>query len=402
MQRRKVTLRPKQMIIVTLLLFFCVTGLTIGKDVTKLDVSQDRGRISCSYYIVYKNDSGKIFAKSGITGKQIAGSTDASEVIQSAIDKLPVTGGKVYISAGSYELTKTIKIKNKHGVHLEGAARGIIFSGGHEGTSLRSSKAIDLIHIHGGKLKIAGVLVSNMHLIGSGKNNGKAGILVTGNSDLLSLHQVGANNCGIGFYLKGGGPGEGVIDAPQIQFCDPQVNGIGLKIERVHYAKVVGGEFSDCDEYGIMLSSLIGGHHKAQGHKILGVTGVRNGKAGILIGANTECITVSGGADFGGVRNGSGIVVTDEGTGAFPKNIIISGIHSYNNSFAGISVENSNHVIIQGCIFSTHTHAAVDNEGQKHGIYIKDNCYNIVEQGNISYGSEKQGIVNKSKSETDK
>jgi hypothetical protein len=269
-----------------------------------------------------------------------------------------------------------------------------LFSGGHEGTSLRSNEAIDLLHIHGEKLKMAGVTISNLHLIGSGKNNGKAGILVTGNSDLLSLHQVGVNNCGVGFHFKGGGPGAGVVDAPQIQFCDPQVNGIGLKIEHSHYAKVVGGEFSDCDHYGIMISSSDSGHRRSGGVKVIGVTAVRNGDGGILIGSNADCITVTGGCDFGGSPRGSGVIVAnDQEGGRDPHNIIITSVHSYNNKHAGVHVKQGEHVVIAQCICSGHDHVAVGNQGQRYGIHVGTDGKNVAIDGNITHGNGEEGIL---------
>jgi hypothetical protein len=352
---------------------------------------------SAADYLVSKDESGEIVARSGKDGSVISSHSDAATVIQAAIDRLPSTGGKVYLSAGTYELTRTIKIEDKHGVHLSGAARGIMFSGGREGTSLRSNEAIDLLHIHGGKLKIAGVMISDLHLVGSGKNNGKAGILVTGNSDLLSVRQVGANNCGVGFYLKGGGPGAGVIDAPQIQFCDPQVNGIGLKVEHSHYAKIVGGEFSDCDEYGIMISSADAGHRRNSGVKVIGVTAVRNGGGGILIGSNSDCITVTGGCDFGGSPEGSGVIVANDQGGRDPRNVIISSVHAYNNKHAGIHVKEGEHVIISQCICSGHDHVAVPNQGQPYGIHIDAGGKGVVVEGNITHSNGKQGILVESK-----
>lgn len=342
-----------------------------------------------SDYVVSKNDSGEIAARSG--GGVVAHGTDASTVIQAAIDRLPKTGGKVYIAAGRYELSGTIRIEDKHGVHLAGAARGILFGGG--GTSLRSSKAIDLLHIHGGKLKVAGVTVSNLYLMGSGKNNGKAGILVTGNSDLLTLRNVGANRCGVGFHFKGGGPGAGVIDAPQIQFCDPQANGIGLKIERSHYANVVGGQFTDSTRYGIMISSSDADHRRTGGVKVVGVTGVRNGDGGILIGSNTDCITVTGGCDFGGSSRGSGVIVANDQGGRDPQNIIITSVHAYNNKHAGIHVARGEHVIVAQCICSCHDHVAVRSHGQSYGIHVGAAAKDVLVKGNITHGNAKQGVV---------
>ena len=378
--------------LVVLILCALVVATAAGQDNASQTAPLKDVTVACADFVVFKNDAGQVCARSGIDGKTIAGSTDAATVIQAAIDRLPTTGGKVYIAAGSYQLSRTIRIEDKHGVHLEGASRGIKFSGGHEGTVLRSSKAIDLLHIHGGKLKMAGIMISDLHMIGSGKNNGKAGILVTGNSDLLSLHQVGANNCGVGFHFKGGGPGAGVIDAPQIQFCDPQINGIGLKLEHQHYAKVVGGEFSDCDQYGIVISSSDSGHRRSGGVKVIGVTAVRNGDGGILIGSNADCITVTGGCDFGGSPRGSGVIVTNDQGGRDPQNIIITSIHAYNNKHAGIYVKQGKHVVIANCICSGHNHVAVKNHGQLYGIHVSPGGKDVMVDGNITYNNSKQGI----------
>ena len=385
---------------ISVLLTLCALSVAVvaaEQDNVPHAASLKHGAVACADFVVFKNDAGQVCARSGIDGELVACATDASTVIQAAIDQLPQTGGKVYIAAGSYELSRTIRIEDKHGVHLEGTSRGIMFSGGHEGTSLRSSKAIDLLHIHGGEIKLAGITISNLHLVGSGKNNGKAGILVTGNSDLLSLHQVGANNCGVGFHLKGGGPGAGVIDAPQIQFCDPQVNGIGMKIEACHYAKVVGGEFSDCDKYGIMLSSPDAHHRRCGGIKVIGVTAVRNGDGGILIGSNTDCITVTGGCDFGGSPRGSGVNVTNDQGGRDPHNIIITNVHAYNNKHAGIHVKQGEHVVIAQCICSGHDHVSVDNQGQLYGIHVGPGGEDVVINGNITHSNGEQGILLESK-----
>lgn len=344
--------------------------------------------------VVFGSEDGTVVAQSGRTGAAVASGRDAASVIQQAIDSLPAEGGKVYIAAGCYWLDSTVRIEDKHGVRLEGAARGIVFSQGREGTVLRSNRDIDLLEIFGNKLKITGITISNLHLIGSGRANGRAGLLVRGGTDLLSLHNVGANHCGIGFHLRGGdGETPGVIDAPSVQFCDPQVNGVGLKIERSHYAKIVGGEFADCVSYGMHLSSPDSGHARLQGVKLIGVTAVRNGEAGILIGRNAEDITVAAGSDVGGTRGGSGVVISDEGSGDKPTNIILNAVHSYNNSRAGISVESARHVVIQGCICSAHDHVCVDDLGQEYGIHIKRTSEDVLCQGNLTYANKKQGVL---------
>ncbi|MCY3760041.1 MAG: right-handed parallel beta-helix repeat-containing protein [Gemmatimonadetes bacterium] len=345
--------------------------------------------MSADIYI-HRNPAGEAAATSATGGRVVAGGADASAVIQQAVDSLPAEGGRITIAAGTWDLTSTVTVEDRHGVHLQGAARGIRGGGG---TVLRSDRAIDLLDISGNRIKAAGVTVSDLHLVGSGKENGRAGILVRGATDLLSLHNVGANHCGIGFHLRGGGGERGpVVDAAQIQFCDPQVNGVGLKIERGHYVKVVGGEFSDCGDCGILLSSPESGYERNQGIRIVGVTGVRNGRAGIRVGRNTEDTTVTGGSDFGGTRGGSGVVVDGEGGGRDPANTIVSGVHAYNNREAGILVRSAEQVVIQGCICSVHDHVKVDDAGQRYGIRVEAGARNVLVQGNLAYGNREQGV----------
>lgn len=337
-------------------------------------------------YVVYESDKGTISVASGLDGKVVASGEDASTIIQKAIDLLPSGGGKIYISSGTYMLTSTIRIEDKNGVHIEGAARGIAFGPGNEGTVLRSYQAIDMIEIFGNTLKIAGISISNLYIVGSATDNGKSGILVKGRSDLLSLHQVGVHYCGIGIYLKGG-----TIDAPQIQFCDPQKCGIGLKIESSHYSKIVGGEFSDNDEYGIHISSSFNTHQRVKGVKLSSITSIRNGKAAIFIGKSTDCITVTGGSDFGVTKQGSGLIISDEGTGERPRNIIVNGVHTYNNARAGIEIENADHVIVSSSICSVQENWS--DKGQQIGIHIKKGSKDVVIYGNITDGNAKQGIL---------
>ncbi|NLX07293.1 MAG: hypothetical protein GXY33_19310 [Phycisphaerae bacterium] len=345
---------------------------------------------SAADFILHHNDAGNVVAWSARYGN-VEGGADASVVLQKAIDRLPSVGGKIGIAAGTYDLNSTVRIEDKHGVHLEGAGRGIVFSGGNEGTVFRCDRDVDLLEIFGKTVKVAGVSISHLHLIGSGRANGKAGILVRGDADLLSLHNVGVNHCQIGIHLRGGDSERaGVVDAPQLQFCDPQVCGVGLMIERCHYAKIVGGEFSDHDEYGIVLASPDDGGARLGGVKIIGVTAVRKGKAGILIGPNTDCVTVTGGADIGGWD--CGIRIAADGRGRPPRNVIVTGIHAYNNRRAGIEIDGAEHVVVSSCICSGHDHAFVENPTPRHGIVVKDSEHVLI-QGNILYGHADQNIA---------
>lgn len=354
----------------------------------------EQGFPSAASVIVAPRQGDLIAAWRGADGALLIENGDASTVIQAAIDALPITGGKVALAAGEYWLTKTLTIEDKHGVHIEGAARGIVFSGGGEGTSLRSKLDISLVQVFGNHAKLAGITLSNFHLVGSGKANGCAGLLVRGATDLLTVTNVGANHCQTGFHLAGGGAesNNGVPDATSLVCCDPQCCGTGLLIERAHYTKVLGGEFSDCDEYGIALSSAESSPLNILGVKLIGVTAVRSRKAGVLIGAEAEDVTVTGGSELGGASLGSGILVTDEGTGRRPRQVILSSLHVFNNRDSGIKLEQVEGVIVTGCLCSEHKHGFVEAIGQQYGLHVLQGAKDVVATGNLFSGNVKASV----------
>ena len=61
-------------------------------------------------YIIYKDGLGYVYAKNGETGKIDFRGTDAATVIQNAIDSL--SGGKIFIKKGTYEVSSAINIKS--------------------------------------------------------------------------------------------------------------------------------------------------------------------------------------------------------------------------------------------------------------------------------------------------
>jgi len=66
-------------------------------------------------YIVFKDDSGRIYAKNGLTGMVEYSDTDATNVIQYAIDKVgQAGGGRVFIRKGTYPVSKTITVSGNN------------------------------------------------------------------------------------------------------------------------------------------------------------------------------------------------------------------------------------------------------------------------------------------------
>ena len=134
------------------------------------------------------------------------------------------------------------------------------------------------------------------------------------------------------------------------------------------------------------------GHRRHAGVKVIGVTAVRNGDSGILIGSNTDCITVTGGCDFGGSPRGSGVIVANDQGRLDPNNIIISNVHAYNNKHAGIHVKQGKHLVIAQCICSGHDHVSVHNYGQSYGIHVGPDVENVITNANITHDNGKQGV----------
>jgi hypothetical protein len=138
-----------------------------------------------------------------------------------------------------------------------------------------SVQDLTLLEVHGEARRVFGVTVSDLLLWGPGTGDRSRGLWAHGTADTLTLSNVAANNCGVGFHLEGlGGADTGVggapvpqcswrrhvlgaraaassaclplplppppqvIDACQISMCDPQRNGTGLLLERCNYTKV--------------------------------------------------------------------------------------------------------------------------------------------------------------------
>jgi hypothetical protein len=74
---------------------------------------------------------------------------------------------------------------------------------------------------------------------------------------------------------------------------------------------------------------------------------VRNTLGNLYVGPSTHGLTVTGGCDMGGSSCGSGILVTDEGCGGAPCDIIISGNHCYNNAADGITIKAGENILCQ-------------------------------------------------------
>jgi len=95
----------------------------------RLSVLRDPARLFADYavtqpsYIIFKS-ANYILAKNGLTGQIEFSGVNASSVIQSAINTLPnfPLGGCIYLKAGRYFITETIKLKRRVALTGEGFA----------------------------------------------------------------------------------------------------------------------------------------------------------------------------------------------------------------------------------------------------------------------------------------
>jgi len=153
----------------------------------RLSVLRDPARLFTDYavtqpsYIIFKRYP-YILAKNGLTGQIEFWSKDASEVIESAKNALPRSGGLIYLKRGVYTLTNTINL-DKFGVTLRGETWG--WSDVYSTTLyLADGAKCDLIKITG-----SFTVVERLHLYGNADNNTLGhGILIEDCSDLKLKH----------------------------------------------------------------------------------------------------------------------------------------------------------------------------------------------------------------------
>jgi hypothetical protein len=111
-------------VLVTAPIFFFMGLSNFSSNIVKVDNSQFAE--SPSYTVYY--DGSQYNAKNN-TGHGEFNGTDASTVINSALDTLSDTGGKVFLKEGNYSITTPITITDaKEQIFLEGSGRGTILS----------------------------------------------------------------------------------------------------------------------------------------------------------------------------------------------------------------------------------------------------------------------------------
>jgi hypothetical protein len=125
-------------------------------------------------YVIFIDDDGYIKAKNGKTGRIEFSSTDASTVIQSAINALP-NGGKILLKKGNYIINNTLTI----------ASPITLMGEGHRNTVLVAGSPIasgHVIYVH----DTMGVHIKNLKIDSAVSKTGGSGIMFSNVSYLLS------------------------------------------------------------------------------------------------------------------------------------------------------------------------------------------------------------------------
>ena len=190
---------------------------TIPPKLTKTEWNAllDHALIKPTTYIIYKVGT-EYRAVNGMTGKVDYYGTDATTVIQSAIDALPTSGGKILMKEGKYVLGTKIVI-NKNSVELAGTNKGgdLFFTndGTYHGQSnkmatLIIADGIDGIHV-GETTFVQGIAINNLFISGTDSDEALgddvysigAGIKLE-NVNTVSIENVQVRHKEYGLYTK--------------------------------------------------------------------------------------------------------------------------------------------------------------------------------------------------------
>ncbi len=160
--------------------------------------------VDTASYIIFQ-DSGIIYAKNGTTGKIDFSGTDASTVIQGAIDVLNVGnntgsgyGGKIFIKAGGYIINSTIDLKSQ--IILEGEdMQRTVLSGNDQNVTILKANGTSSIPVYYIGLRNLAIMGGNTGFLGNWfifghMENIRVSSHVIGNGYGISLNDSYMNN----------------------------------------------------------------------------------------------------------------------------------------------------------------------------------------------------------------
>ena len=108
-------------------------------------------------YIIFKDDEGNVYAKSGDNGEIRFSGMDAATVIQDAINAL-AERGVLFIRKGNYDMTSTLSVPSDAAISIVGEGKqatslefdlpsegsGVVFSGNNQGSKLQDIRLLDV------------------------------------------------------------------------------------------------------------------------------------------------------------------------------------------------------------------------------------------------------------------
>jgi hypothetical protein len=320
----------------------------------------------CSRAVVWKDGEGnaETIRAAGPDGLVDSG-TDATKVLQSVVDSLSVTGGRIDVSAGSYRLSGPVRIEDKHSVYVIGEGLGLDAYGDTSGaTTLQASGPHNLLEWVGDDVKVRGGGTAFLHLKGTSSTNDAANLYQRGPTDRITHFHTESESAGYGYSSPGG------ADASHFVNCGFQHNGTGLRLSGGVYPKVIGGEYSDNDRAGI---SIRGGYDP----KLVGTTAVRNSTVGVeLRGVRHALLSAVN-------TNGSdvGISCDRSESGRLSKFVSIDGCAVYDNA-TGVTVSETEPVLISDSLVHHYGADSDADRTQDTGIAVGtdssvlvDGCY---------------------------
>lgn len=206
-------------------------------------------------YIIYK-DGSNIIVVNGTTGKKELVNTDASTVIQYAIDNIPVQGGLVFIKEGTY--TITTKITLCRNLMLAGA--GGIYSGA---TDLVLDNGVDddIIYYQPGSAEVSNITIRDISLNGNRTNQASGhGIHFGTNAGDCAFIRVGIKYVKEhAIYLQYAWGH--MITNCIVEYCD----GDAIRAAPGNEVKIIGNKLGIVGGYGVYTTGV---RHKLVGNHI--------------------------------------------------------------------------------------------------------------------------------------
>jgi Pectate lyase superfamily protein/Right handed beta helix region len=307
----------------------------------------------------------------GATGN---GTTDDTASIQNALNAVPADGAEVYVPAGNYKITATIKIKSKTRFRGDGMRASRIFWG--------ATADGDLIENADQANGNTGIIIEDLEIDGNRASSYNANVFAGFGIELGNVTDFHVERCYIHDVVRDGidvtgvaGSGSGYSQKGFI--TNNLITGNGRPYTE-------GGiTYQDGAGVGIIIATdIVIANNVITGNSSVGVHLEKNNAAEVL-----EEISISDNIIRNNVAGGV-YVVGHSGSGGEAEHISITG-NTIENVGEGIRIENARHYLVASNRISVtvrhgiRVHAAISIDGTISGNHIYD-----VGSG----GSERDGI----------